>query len=800
MRYMGNAFEDLAQDLRYAFRTLRRSLGFTAAAVVLLALGIGANTAVFSVVHAALLRPLPYPQPDRLVRILRGAEESDVSLPEYQFWKQHASAFASAAGCDEGVRDISLDTGTAFEWIKVTRVTQDFLKTLGVAPALGREFNAEETRQGGPQGIILSDSLWRRMFGGDPEVLGRSVTLGKTSYTVTGVLPRDFWFSPIPDALLPLQPSGTVSDTGTNTEMIARLKPNVSLAQAEAETAALTNAYRSTVSMPAGYRGLTPVSYRAYLNGEVRTNLLLLAGAVGLLLLIACSNLASLLLARVASRGKEIAVRLALGSSTRRLLRQSLAESLLLSAAGGLAGLLVASWLLYGLLALAPFSLHTAGAIGLDRPVLWFTFAVAVGTGLLFSLAPLAASSRMEISEALKSGGGAHSGRTKTRSLLVAGQVAFTVTLLVSAVLLIQTLYRLHGQELGFSPQGLMTFWTAPAATRNLEAAMLERLKTLPGVQSAAAVNALPLDGWNNFPTERDGHPEQSIGGMEIRRVSPEYFEIMGIRVLRGRPFFSTDGSAAPPVILVNETLARRWWGQGDPLGDRIAIGRFRGKELASRDAEPIRQVVGVVADTRLRNVKEPARATVYVPAEQSAWMGGGMSWVVRGDFPPGFAERLRTAVAEVDPRLRVDRVRSMEDIVSASTATSRFDAWLFGILAGVALLLTAAGIYGLLAFSVARRTREIGLRMALGASRGRVIRQILQQGLGLIAIGLAAGLAGAVAVARLLASLLFHVGPADPFSYLAVAVLLLAVGLAASYLPARRAARVDPMVALRQD
>jgi putative ABC transport system permease protein len=274
----------------------------------------------------------------------------------------------------------------------------------------------------------------------------------------------------------------------------------------------------------------------------------------------------------------------------------------------------------------------------------------------------------------------------------------------------------------------------------------------------------------------------------------------MGIHVLRGRPFFSTDGSAAPPVILVNETLARRWWGQGDPLGDRIAIGRLKGKELASRDAEPVRRVVGVVADTRLRNVKEPARATVYVPAEQSAWMGGGMSWVVRGDFPPGFAERLRTAVAEVDPRLRVDRVRSMEDIVAASTATSRFDAWLFGILAGVALLLTAAGIYGLLAFSVARRTREIGLRMALGASRGRVIRQILQQGLGLIAMGLAVGLAGAAAVARLLASLLFHVRPADPFSYLAVALLLLAVGLLASYLPARRAARVDPMVALRQD
>jgi putative ABC transport system permease protein len=802
--------ETLWQDWRYAFRLLRKSPGFTAVAVLLLALGIGANTAVFSVVHAALLRPLPYPHPEQLVRLVHSAEEQDVSLiPEYRFWKEHTSAFASVAGHSEGAYDQSLDTGTAFAWIKVTRITGDFLATLGVAPALGREFNAEETRQGGPQAILLSDNLWRSMFGGDPAVLGRVVKLGVASYTVTGVLPRDFWFSPTPDAYIPLQPSGTIGDTGTNTAMLARLKPGVSVRQADTQMAALTQAFREAFHLAPGYRGLTPMSYPAFLARGVRTNLLLLAGAVGLLLLIACSNLAGLLLARMAARSKEMAVRLALGSSTRRLLRQSLVENLLLSAAGGLAGLLLASWLLQSLLALAPFSLHASGGVDLDQPVLWFTFAVSLGTGLLFSAAPLIASSRLDILEALKSGGRISAGRPLTRSLLVAGQVALTVTMLVSAALLIQTLYRLHQQELGFSSQGVMTFWTPassarqnnPAALRSFETTLLDRLKTLPGVRSAAAANALPLDGFFNYPTERENHPDQSIGGMEIRRVSPEFFETMGVRILRGRPFFATDHDTAPPVMLVNEALARRWWQQGNPVGDRVVIGRLRGKDIGNtRAVEPPRQVVGVVADTKWRDVKDSPRPTVFIPIEQSAWLGGGMSWVMRGQFPLGFAETLRHTVAEIDPRQRVDRIKTMDEIVARSTADSRFNAWLFGIFAAIALLLTAAGVYGLLAFSVARRTFEIGTRMALGASHGNVIRLILGQGLALIVLGLAAGLAGAAAVSRSLSSLLFHVRPADPFSYVAVAALLIVVGCLASYLPARRAAKVDPMVALRSE
>ena len=818
--------ETLWQDSRYAFRALRKSPGFTVVAVLLLALGIGANTAVFSVVHAVLLRPLPYPEADHLVRLVRGLDMQDASIPEFRFWREHSSSFESIAAHSEGVTNRGLDTGTSFEWIKVTGVSQDFLKTLDVAPALGREFDANETRLGGPHAILLSDALWHRTFGGRPDSLGRSVNIGNESYSIVGILPRDFWFSPstgspTPDALVPLQPSGTLSDTGTNTAVIARLKSNVSIKQAEAERAALAESFRkaSGAEFRGTYRGLMPVPYAAFLQGDARGNLLLLTGAVGLLLLIACSNLAGLLLARMAARGKEVALRLALGSSTRRLVRQSLVENLLLSAAGGLAGLAVGSWLLEGLLALAPESLLKAGAatmgtIVLDRPVLWFTFAVSMGTTLLFSIAPLAASWKIDISETLKSGLWAITAgrglRRQLRGVLVVGQVALTVTLLVSAALLIQTMYRLRQQELGFSPRGVMTFWTPPsparqnntAAQQRFEAELLERLKTLPGVRSVAEVNALPLVGFNNFPTERDGHPEQTQSDMEIRRVSPEYFSTMGIHVLRGRPFDATDRNAAAPVILVNETLARKWWAEGNPLGDRIAIGRLKGKDFPGvREEEPIREIVGVVADTRRRDVKEPPRPTVYIPAEQSSWMGSsGMNWVLRGDFPAGFAETLRHTVASLDPRQRVDRLRTMEEIVASSTADSRFYAWLFGIFAGVALLLTAAGVYGLLAFSVARRSQEIGTRMALGASRAGVIRLIVRQGLVLVAIGLAFGLAGAVAVARTLSSLLFHVKPADPFSYFAVAAVLLFVGALASYLPARRAANVDPMIALRSE
>jgi putative ABC transport system permease protein len=805
--------ETLWQDLRYGLRVLRKSPGFALVAVLSLALGIGANTAAFSVIHGVLLRSLPYPEPNQLVRVGQRPNHNDISIPEYEFWKEHASGFASAAGY-RGGGDRNLVFGARQEWIRVITVTADFFRTLGTPPALGREFDAVETNPAGPQAIVLSDSLWRRAFSGDPAVLGRVVALDNTSYTVVGVLPSGFWFPQSADAFLPLRPTGSLGDRGSNTEMIARLKPGVSLRQAEAEMPTITENYRRAHSdVSREYRGLSLVPYQDWLVGDVRPNLLLLFGAVGLLLLIACSNLASLLLARLAARQREIALRLALGSSRARLVRQFLIENLLLTSAGGLAGLFGARALLAVLVALIPFNLPASAPIRLDAPVLAFTLAVAFITGLAFSLAPILTASRVDVQEALKGGGRSTGARSRqwTRSLLVVGEVALSVTLLIGAGLLIQSLYRLHQERLGFTPQGLITFGTpiAPERRRSaadlwrLESTLLDRFQALPGVRSVAAINVLPLNGFSNLPAQLDGHPEKSIGPMEIRFITPAYFEAMGIPVLRGRSILGSDTGSAPPVILVNETLARRWWPDASPLGNRIVIGRYQGRDFSEILDAP-REVVGVAADTKTAYLKERPRPTVYVPGAQisngMAQGMGGMAWVVRGSLSAGLAAELRQAIAEIDPRQRVGRIRPMEEIVASTTSVSRFDASLFAFLAGLALVLTLIGVYGLLSFSVAQRTNEIGVRMALGASRADVLKLVLKQGVALIAIGLVLGLAGALATTRFLTTLLFGVRPTDPLSFLAVSALLLCVGILASYFPARRATKVDPLVALRYE
>ncbi len=799
--------ETLWRDLRYALRLLRKSPGFTLTAVASLALGIGANTAIFSVVHAVLLRALPYPQPNRIVHI-GGKGRDDVTIPEYQFFKEHVSAFASVAGL-RGVSNQTLTTGEKQESIGVMIVTAGFFRTLGVPLAMGRDFNGAETQPNGPQAVILSDSLWRRSFGADPEVLGRVVRLGEGAYTVAGVSPRGFWFVESADAFAPLRPAGNLGDKGYNTEMVARLKPGVSLRQAQAEMAALTGNYRRA-SGDGEHTGLTVIPYQDWVVGDVQTKLLLVFGAAGLLLLIACSNLASLLLARLAARQKEIAVRLALGGGSGRLLRQFFTENMLLGLAGGAAGLLGAYALLGGLVAAIPFKLPASAPIQLDLPVLAFTFAVAMGTGLVFSLSPFFSSARLDVHETLKASGrstGSGGVRQRTRNLLVVSEVALSVTLLVAAALTIQSLYRMQHERLGFTPQGLITFRTPPTPERrrnatalwNFETALLDRLRAVPGVRSVAAINVPPLTGQSNLPVQREGHADQSIGGMEIRMITPGYFEAMGIPILRGRSFTNHDTGATEPVVLVSETVARLWWPQGNPLGDHVVPCRFRGKDLDGCK-ESRRQVVGVAGDTKTVELTEPPRPTIYIPSAQALAYNSAMNWVVRGNLSPAFAEELRHAILEMDPNQRVDRVRTMDEILSSTTADSRFDAWLFGAFAALALALTAIGIYGLLSFMVARRTNEFGTRMALGASRGDVLRLVLKQGVTLTAVGLAFGLAGALVLGRSLSSLLFGVGATDPLSFAAVSVVLLSVGAIASYIPARRATKTDPMAALRYE
>jgi putative ABC transport system permease protein len=594
-----------------------------------------------------------------------------------------------------------------------------------------------------------------------------------------------------------------------NTQMIARLRSGVSLGEAEASMPVLAEAFRhahSDLFRDEPYR-LALVPFHQWLVGDVRLNLILLFGAVGLVLIIACFNLASLLLARHAVRQKEIAMRLALGCSRVRLLRQFLIENVMIAFISGLVGVLGARILLDAMLSLLPFNLPASAAIQVDKTVIGFALAVALATGIALSLLPIFDASRLDLQERLKAGGRlvGQGFRQRTRSLLVISQVGLSVTLLVSAGLLIQSLYRLHQEKLGFTAEGVTTFNTPisaerrrdTAGLRRFQKALMERLQALPGVQNVAAVNVLPLGGFRNFPTQREGHPENSIGGMEIRAVTPAYFEVMGIPIRRGRPFVEADGGSSPPVALVNETLARKWWSGGSPIHDRIVLGRFQGRDFGS--PTPL-VVVGVVADTKTGLLKEPPRPTVYVPAAQMPDFMASVAWVLRCSFSTGLEREVRHAIADVDPRQRVGKIRSMQEIVSSTTADSRFHAWLFAILAGLALVLTIIGVYALLSFSVARRTNEIGIRMALGATHPAVMGLVLKQGITLVAAGLVLGLAGALVATRSLTTLLFGVRSTDGASFVGVSVLLICVGLLASYFPARRATKVDPIVALRDE
>jgi putative ABC transport system permease protein len=803
--YRMNTFaplETLWQDFRYALRVLRKSPVFTMVAILSLALGVGANTAVFTVVHAVLLRPLPYPEPDRVVSV-----GNSVTIPEFEFWRANTASFMSAAGY-RGASNRRLVDGARQESIGAMTITAGFFQTLGTSLALGREFDGNETRSDGPRAIVLSDGLWRQAFGADPKVVGKVVTVDDRNFTVVGVAPPGFWFTQAADAYLPLRPSGSMSDNGFNTGMIARLKPGVTVRQANAEMPAVMTNFRRAHPDPNAPkdRAILVTPLQESLTENVRTTLWLLLGAVALLLLIACSNLGSLLLARLSARQKEMAVRLALGSGAWRLLRQFLVESMLLAVAGSAAGFLAAYWSFDALLALVPLDLPSSAPIRPDLPVLAFAAAIALGAGALFSLPGLIGSARMDLHATLQVAGrsGSAGARQRARNVLVAGEVALSVMLLVSAALLMQSLYRLNRERLGFSPQGLLTFWMPPLQggyrtgpdPSMFHNAVVERLQTLPGVRGVAAVNVLPLTGQSNFPAEHDGHPEHAIGGMEIRYVTPRYFETMGTTIVRGRGFTSRDTASAPPVLLVNETVARQWWPQENPLGGRVVLCRMNGKTYCDVK-DPSREVVGVVADSKTVSLRRPARPTVYLATAQAGWYDGGMDWVVRGTIT---AQQLRQAIAEIEPRQKIEKLRPVEAILAKTTADSRFDAWLFGLFAALALVLTAIGVYGVLAFAVARRTNEIGTRMALGASRSEVLLMVLRQGLRLVTTGLVLGLAGAFVVTRSLTTLLFGVHPGDPLSFAAVAIVLLAVGFLASYLPATRATKVDPMVALRYE
>jgi putative ABC transport system permease protein len=805
----------IGQDFRYAVRGLYKAPGFTLVAVLTLALGIGAITAMFSVVNAVLLHPLPYPEPDQLVRLARTTNQDAITMAEYSFWKEHSSAFASMAG-HRGVTDRHLVAGREEEWIKCMDVTRNFLQSLGTSPALGRDFNAQEERAGSSPAVVISHRLWRDLFKSDSQVLGRAVKLDTTTYSIVGVLPQEFWFHQAADALVVLQSTGGIEDSGTNTSVIARLKSGVTLKQAQAETTNITESFRHAYAqqISAKYKGLVVISYQDWLVGNVRVNLLLLFGTTGFLFLMVCSNLASLLLARLAVREKEIAVRLALGSNVGRLLRQFLIENAVLSAMGVIVGLIVAYGTLGGFLALIPFHLPTSAPIGLDKTVLAFAIGIFFILALVFTLVPAMNAGHLNVHEALRAVGnvaGTHSAHQRIRHLLVIGQVAVSTMLLISAGLLIQSLYHLHQEQLGFKPQGLITFTTslAPdrysngASTWRFATTIIEHIQALPGVHGVAAINVLPLKGGINLPSEHEGHPEQSIGGTEIRLVTPAYFKVMGIPLRQGRTFTEQENAGTTQVAIINEALAKRWSTQGSALADRIIIGRYQGQDYKEIRDFP-REIVGIAADTKTVNLKEPPRPTVFIPVAQSkdvfVGMTGKLVWIVSVDSLTGIPEQIRKMIGELDPTQSVWEVQMMEDVVASTTASSRFDAWLFGSFAGLAVVLAAIGVYGLLSFAVAYRRKEIGTRMALGATHASILRLFLKQGFILTSIGLALGLVGSLFLGRFLASLLYGIKPNDPVSFFVVSFMLLLMGVIASYVPSVRATRVDPMITLRYE
>jgi putative ABC transport system permease protein len=793
---------------------LGKNPSFTAVAVLTLALGIGANTAIFSVLNGVLLRPLPYPHPNEIVQVnlewKDGTLNDTLTAPEFEFYRDHSSAFEAVAGF-RGGGEVSIKRGSTTEWIRSLRVTDGFFPVLGVRPAIGPGILRDETRPGAAQVAILSDSLWRSAFGADPAVIGRQLEMDDIVYTVVGVMAPSFTFVEQPaDVFIPLQLGRSIEDTGMNTRVVARLKPGTSLAQAQANIDVVFEQFRRQGSAQEGQRGIQLESYQKWLAGDLRTSLLMLFGAVGFLLLIACANVASLIMARTSSRQREISIRLALGADRWQMLQQFLSESLLIALIGGTAGLLAAGWVLKGLVSSIPWDIPSSARVELDGRVLAFTLLLAAGTSLVFGFTSYWQASKLDLNASLREGGarGASSTtRNRMRSALVVGEAALSLMLLVGAGLLIETLYYLHQQKLGFDPRHVYTMTTPFAATAKLTAPQiwtfeqeaLRRIRAVPGVASAAVVNKLPLTGPNNLPTQQEGNPDHSIGGMEYRAISPQYFQTMHIRVLQGRGFQDTDTTLSTPVAIVSETVARAWWNGKSPIGDRIVVGEYGGQQFPEV-LEPPREVVGVVPDVKNLAIDEAEPTTVYVPASQLFRPIGSTAWVVRANGSWAFGAALRAAVAAVNPDQRVLQVQAMSDIVSRNVARPAFNALLMGIFAGLALFLTSVGIYGVLSFHVARRTHEIGIRMALGARRANVLRMVVAEGVALAAVGIGIGLIGALALSRFLSSLLSGVRATNISTYAAVSGVLLAVALVASYIPGRRATRVDPIIALRYE
>ncbi|HEV2149547.1 MAG TPA: ABC transporter permease [Longimicrobiaceae bacterium] len=797
--------ETLLQDLRYAARMLLRTPGFAAVAVLTLALGIGINTTIFSVVNAILIRPLPHVDTERLVALreesLRDGQGGSVSPANLADWQAQSASFQDIAAYHD--RQVVMRAGRGDpERIEAEAVTVNLFPLLGARPALGRLFLPEEAEPGRNRVVLLSDHMWRNRFEADPQILGKTVQLNGVAHTVVGVMGPRFGFPDNQPLWVPIVPSALADQRGERyLRVVGRLRPGVTLEQARAEMGALARRLEEQHPETNAGMGVRLIDFDEAWVGEIRPALLVMLAAVGMVLLIACANVAGLFLARAAARRKEIAVRVALGAGRGRLVRQLLTESSLVALMGGALGVLLAHWGLALILASFPFQPPLWMVFDIDANVLLFTLLLSLGTGVLFGLAPALRATRPDLQDTLKDGGrgstaGARQGRMQ--GALVVAELALAMVLLVGAMLMVRSFLRLQGVDPGFDTAQVLTLrlvtggdrYAEPAARMELYRQVVERVKALPGVEGAGTVSFLPLSGMSvtsGLSVEGVDLPADQRPAAEVRGISPDYFRVLRVPLLRGRSLTPEEADGDRPVVVVNRALAERFWPGEDAVGRRVRVGG------------PWLTVVGVAEDVRMGGLDEKPTAQVYVP--YSAEARGYASLLVRTHGDPAAATAaVRRAVHAVDPSVVVDEAFTMREVVHRSLWQRRLFGGLFTSFAAIALLLAVSGVYAVIAYSVSQRTHEFGVRMALGARPGRILGMVVRQGAVLTVIGVGIGALGAFAVTRVMGSLLYGVAPTDPVTFAAVTVILASATVLASWIPARRATRVDPMIAIRAE
>jgi putative ABC transport system permease protein len=816
--------QDAWRDFRFALRSLAKMPGFTAVAVIVIAVGIGCNTAVFSVINTVLLKPLTYPDPQSLVQLMETAPQGSfrgASVPKFNIWRQQTSICQYVAGYDQGGSGLNLTGGGEPEQVQGIHVTGDYFRLFGAPILAGRTFTAAEDSPHGGHVVILSYGLWKRRFGGNHSIVGTNIQLDGEPFTVIGIIGRGFVTEAGGDLWLPYQFDLTSQDMANYFVVAARLQPGITLPTANAQLKLATEQYRRTYPGTLDPKSsFSAISLEQSLVGDTRSSLLVLLGAVGLVLLIACANVANLLLIRATARKRELATRAALGAGRGHIIRQLLAESLAVSLSGGVLGLGLGFLGVRLLLALSPGDIPRIGqdgsAVTLDQNVLLFTLGVSVLTGMLFGLVPAIAATRSNLAAAInessnRSGIGFRSG--KVRSTLVVSEVALALVLVVGAALLIRTFMKLQAVDPGFQTHNVLTMTMSIGGERFQKTAGVaqiirdgtERLDAIPGVESAAASCCLPLEGGFGLPFDIVGRPKGSnptTGESGYFPVSWSFFDAFKVPILRGRSFTTQDDGSAPGVVIINEAMAGQYWPKGDPLQDRLLVGASMGPVFV----ESPRQIVGVVGDMRDQGLNQNPIPTMYIPIAQMPDKVTALNsriaplwWILRTRVEPHtLVKPISAALREASGGLAVAHIRTMDEEVVSTTARQRFNMLLLAIFGSSALLMAAIGIYGLMAYSVQQRTQELGIRMALGAQASDVRNMVVRQGMVLAVIGVVIGIGGALWLSHFLNIFLFGVTAWDPTAFVATPLLLSAVALLAVWVPARRATRVSPMTALR--